>query len=49
MAGLGSGKRGDACVKVQTVIYDNRHGKTYDISKVTSDMTITTYLDDTPG
>lgn len=49
MAGLGSGKRGDARVKVQTVIYDNRYGKTYDISKVTSDMTITTYLDDTPG
>lgn len=32
-----------------THIYDNRNGVTFDVSKVVSDMTITTYLRDTPG
>ena len=32
-----------------TNIYDNRNGVTFDVSKVVSDMTITTYLRDTPG
>lgn len=36
-------------MNVQTIIFDNRHGKTFDVSQVTSDMTITTYMDDNPG
>lgn len=30
-------------------IYDNRYGVTFDVSKVVSDMTITTYLEHNPG
>lgn len=32
-----------------TYIYDNRNGVTYNVSQVVSDMTITTYLYDSPG
>lgn len=36
-------------MNLQTHIYDNRNGVTFDVSEVVSDMTITTYLEDNPG
>lgn len=36
-------------MSVQTIIFDNRNNKTFDISKAVSDMTITTYMRDNPG
>ena len=36
-------------MNLTTHIYDNRNGVTFDVSKVVSDMTITTYLEDNPG
>ena len=36
-------------MNVVTHLYDNRRGVTFDVSKVVSDMTITTYLRDNPG
>lgn len=34
---------------IRVHLYDNRNGVTYDVSEVVSDITITTYLEDTPG
>lgn len=36
-------------MNIQVTLYDNRNGVTFDVSKVVSDMTITTYLEDNPG
>lgn len=33
----------------QVIIYDNKNDKSFDVSQVVSDMTITTYLYDNPG
>ena len=34
---------------IKVHLYDNRNGYTFDVSKVVSDITITTYIQDTPG
>ena len=36
-------------MNVKTIIFDNRHNKTFDVSRAVSDMTITTYMTDNPG
>ena len=36
-------------MNLKTLIYDNRNGVTFDVSKAVSDMTITTYMEDNPG
>lgn len=36
-------------MNIQVHIYDNRNGVTFNVSKVVSDITITTYLEDNPG
>lgn len=46
---MGDKRKCGARVNLVTHIYDNRNGVTFDVSKVVSDMTITTYLRDNPG
>lgn len=46
---MGDRRKCGARMNLQTHIYDNRYGVTYDVSEAVSDMTITTYLRDNPG
>ena len=46
---MGCERECGARMNLTTHIYDNRNGVTFDVSKVVSDLTITTYLEDNPG
>lgn len=46
---MGNCRKCGACMNVKTIIFDNRHNKTFDVSRAISSMTITTYMTDNPG
>lgn len=46
---MGDKRKCGALMNLVAQLYDNRSGITYDISKVVSDISITTYLEDNPG